>query len=214
MIVSDRFYIDKDHMIVDRLDPGGKISCPECLDACDMRDIADVPEFRDLRKFILGHRLHDLVADLLGPSPSRQWQGEWMLERTLRAVIVATALPTTDPVACTGALPAIEVRLPGNGLVQFTSISLFVKDVESQLHKLYGPVSSKTMAPISSAVFAVTEVFLDLVPEYVVLRGNTGMPTTGIFLPSTGAALPKTSALSTTRVRMMFWNGCASVFGR
>jgi hypothetical protein len=173
MIVSERFYVDKGY-IVDRLDPDGvKVDVhPELAG-----------EQQDLRDFILWDLLCTLASDLL-PSPTRHISihgkagltHEWeRLVTTLRTVIFATILPTTEPAAYAGALPAIEVGSEKPGLRQFTSLSLFVRDLELHLHRLYGPLTSKEIAPISKAALAVTcEVLRHSRPELVKEHEDAG----------------------------------------
>jgi hypothetical protein len=149
MIVSERFYLDKGY-VIDRLDP-------------DVR--ADTfPELglvqQDLRYFILDDRLRRLVSDLLPATAADTPIQRDRLVCPLRAVIVATVLPTTEPLAYAGALPANDVDSPKPGLRQFTSLSLFVRDLELHLQELYGPVPLKVMTPISEAALDVTREVL------------------------------------------------------
>ena len=173
MIVSERFYVDKGY-IVDRLDPDGvKISAfPELAS-----------EQQDPRDFILADLLRRLATDLLRPTaaeismhgkdqPPYDWEP---LVTALREVMLATILPTTKPLVYAGALPAIEVKGEERGLQQFTSLSLFARDLELHLQRLYGPVASKEMAPISKAALAVTcEVLHHSRPELVQEHEDAG----------------------------------------
>jgi hypothetical protein len=114
------------------------------------------PSDKDVRGYLLWRRLNDLVPKLIVESKT-ELVGR-SLVYMLRAVIEASQLNILDPSL------AIDHPFKGklrkkNGIGDYTSISLFIRDVERLLRKLYGDLDSKALEELLEAIRLIVDEF-------------------------------------------------------
>jgi hypothetical protein len=165
MVANDqqrRFSLDDRGYIVDKanLANSGRYKSHGCPNASD----------KDIRRYILAIRLDRLVRKLIVGSPARTVADRGSLVLMLRFAIEASQLNTLDP--------SFAIDRPFKGKLRrkermrdYTSISLFVRDVERLLRELYGDLDSDALDELLFAITVIVEEFtryvcLDLCTEY------------------------------------------------
>jgi hypothetical protein len=144
----------------------------------DKANLADIRRYKyhgwpnasdkDIRRYILAIRLDRLVRKLIVGSKAETDRGSLVL--MLRFAIEASQLNTLDPSF------AIDRPFKGKlrrkeGMRDYTSISLFVRDVERLLRELYGDLDSDALDELLFAIRVIVEEFtgyvcLDVCREY------------------------------------------------
>jgi hypothetical protein len=154
-----RFRLDKQGYIIDNLNLGnsGKYEYAG-------RNDSDI----EFRRHILWIRLDDLVPKLIVGPNARKLRDS--LVKLLLAVIEASQLNTLDP------LISIQHPFKGKlrrkeGMRDYTSISLFVRDVERVLRDLYGDLERTELDTVLSAISEIVVEVMgfvrpDLAAEY------------------------------------------------
>jgi hypothetical protein len=162
MTANQRFSSNEDRYIIDRLNPAKHVEC-----YCGEGDPKDDMH---LRERVLWIRLADLVEDLIintNPterlSDGREYQPDCeesrSISRALYNAITASHLNTF------GVTLSIQYRYGGEltrekvGWQDFTSLSLFVDDVEHLLRDLYGEFDNRAISRVRDAVFWIVEEF-------------------------------------------------------
>jgi hypothetical protein len=161
MTTTQRFSFNDNGYIIDRLNPAATpVYCHEGHQKDDMH----------LREQVLWIRLADLVEDLItNINPieklpdGREYQ-RWCAERhsiswALYNAITASHLNTLDVALSIQHVGGGELKREKVGLQDFTSLSLFVDDVERLLRNLYGEFDNQAVKRVRDAVFWIVEEF-------------------------------------------------------
>jgi hypothetical protein len=155
MTTTQRFSFNDNGYIIDRLNPAATpVYCHEGHQKDDMH----------LREQVLWIRLADLVEDLItniNPieklSDGREYQ-RWCAERhsiswALYNAITASHLNTLDVALSIQHVGGGELKREKVGLQDFTSLSLFVDDVERLLRNLYGEFDNQAVKRVRTRYF-------------------------------------------------------------
>ena len=160
MTTTQTFSFNENGYIIDRLSPAAPpIYCHEG-DQDDMH----------LRERVLWIRLADLVEDLItNTNPIEKlpdgreyqpWRGErHSISWALYNAITASHLNTLDVALSIQHRGGGELKREKVGLQDFTSLSLFVDDVERLLRNLYGEFDNRAIKRVRDAVFWIVEEF-------------------------------------------------------
>lgn len=155
MIVNQRFFINEDRYIVDRVNWANN----------DLRDvpIGALEDEHHLRAYLLGTRLEGLFRDLIVPVGLKKKNGDYQYKPFNRAESVLSSV-----LAAIGAarLSGLEYELnhqefdgmlkcDRQGMQDYTSLALFVDDVERLLRDLYGDFDDQATNRIRLAVFDI-----------------------------------------------------------
>jgi len=148
---NQRFVLNERNQVIDKLNPDNQPIDGHRFEGDPEDDI-------NLRKAVLRDRLSALVGDL--PTERGLW---WILVST----IYASHLNTFDPAL------SIQNRFDGTlkrekkGVQAFTSLSLFIDDVERLLRDLYGDIESEALESLRYAIYFITKKYLreDLLEE-------------------------------------------------
>jgi hypothetical protein len=164
MQMNHRFSIKQDGLIVDALNPANNCDRNYFFDG-DPKDDAH------LRERVLWIRLADLVEHLIintnpmerfpdgqGYQPHCEESGS--ISWALYNAIMASHLNTLDVVLSIQHKFGGELKREKTGWQDFTSLSLFVDDVERLLRDLYGEADDKAVDRVRQAVSWIVEEFV------------------------------------------------------
>jgi hypothetical protein len=149
MTTNQRFVLNEKEHVVDTLNP-------TCEPISGHRWEGDPEDYVNLRMVVLRHRLAKLVDRLMQPSGAKDHKFWWVLVETIRASHLHTFAPVLS----------IQNKFDGvlkrenAGVRDITSLSLFVDDVQRLLRDLYGDVESGAVETLESAVYRITEGFM------------------------------------------------------
>jgi hypothetical protein len=158
MTIHRRFTVDENGTVIDTINPAntGKISW----------DPHDPEGDRYLRERILWERLCDLTDKLIvnrRPVERLPTGAEYrprMIPWVIFKTILASHLNTFDPWLSVQNPFDGKPRHEKVGMNDFTSLSLFIDDVESLLRDLYGEIESESLDRLRSALFFIVQEFL------------------------------------------------------
>jgi hypothetical protein len=157
MTTNQRFYLNEDRDIIDRLNPAAKYSVYYCWEGAPEDEM-------HLREQVLRMRLDDLVDDLIiNPDPmedlpidnfiamttkepeecQRNREAKHSISCTLFDAILAPHLNILDVALSIQHRFGGELKRKKRAWQDSTSLSLFVDDVECLLHDLYGNLDNE-----------------------------------------------------------------------
>jgi len=143
MTANQRFSLTEDRRVIDRLNPRNnrKAWCHEGDQEHDLR----------LREIVLFARLQDLVESLIVNLPEERHSISW----ALYYAIMASHLNTLDVALSLQHKFDGQLRREKVGMQDYTSLSLFVDDVECLLRDLYGNCDEQAIDVVRHAVLAI-----------------------------------------------------------
>jgi len=148
--MNQRFILNEREEIIDKLNPGGDPIPYE----------GDFEDDKRLRELVFQARLRELMGRLFGPSKFYFYRKICL---AFEMVIHASHLNTLDPAL------AIQNRFDGTlkrkkrGLSDFTSLSLFIDDVERLLRDLYGDVEGEAIERGRYSLWSILKSFVGVV---------------------------------------------------
>jgi hypothetical protein len=164
MIIHRRFFVDENGYIIDTINPANSRKV-----YCWQKGVAK--DDRQLRELVLWERLGDMFDRLKfkwGPTltgePSEMHLQYADGDRTDALSVIfntirVSHLNTFDPWLSVQNRFDGSLRRPKVGMHDFTSLSLFVDDVEGLLRDLYGEVDSEVLDLVRDAVLAGVKEF-------------------------------------------------------
>jgi hypothetical protein len=173
MTTNQRFYLNEDRDIIDRLNPTAKYRVLYCWEGAPEDDM-------HLREQVLWRRLYDLVVDLIfnrdprkeppiddfvamTTKESEEWERNYKardsISETLFDAIIASHLNTLDVALSIRHRFGGELKREKLGCQDSTSLSLFVDDVECLLRDLYGELDNEAIDRMRRAVLRIVEEF-------------------------------------------------------
>jgi hypothetical protein len=166
MTINDRFYLNEDNRIIDKLNPAnnGKAEWLE--------EYGYPRNEQSFRELLLWRRLRDLVHDLIintNPIEKRHngeeyqpvCEGALSIWHALHKTIIASHLNTLDVALSVRHKFGGELKREKRGWQDVTSLSLFVDDVERLLRDLYGESDNQAIDHVRSALFVIISGFAE-----------------------------------------------------
>ena len=160
MTANQRFCLNEDRYIIDSLNPAKHAEC-----YCAQHELTDDMH---LREQVLHSRLFHLVTDLNTNQMPRlpddreyrpSLQKNQSIAFALYYAIWASHLATLDVALSIQHRFDGELKRKKEGMQDFTSLSLFVDDVERLLHDLYGKLANEAITRVRHAVFWIVAEF-------------------------------------------------------
>jgi hypothetical protein len=160
MNANQRFCLNERHDITDRLDPTVEVSWPMGFNEDEV----------SLREGVLWLRLADLVdALIINTNPLRklpngeeyqpQCEESQSVSSALYSMIKASQLNTIDVALSVQHRFGGKLKREKLGWQDFTSLSLFVDDVERLLRDLYGELDNQTIDRVRHAALSIVQEF-------------------------------------------------------
>jgi hypothetical protein len=159
MTTNHRFSLNEEGYVIDMLNPTNTREC-YCGEGSSEDELY-------LRERVLWIRLCEVVRALIIEPKKKLPSGEehqineevHSISRALLGAIEASHLNTLDPLLSTQHKFDGKLKREKTGMQDFTSLSLFVDDVERLLRDLYGVFDSQAIERVRRAVFAIVDEF-------------------------------------------------------
>jgi hypothetical protein len=155
MIVNQRFFINEDRYIIDRINwaNNGLLDVP----------VGALEDEHHLRAYLLETRIKGLFRDLIAPTRGKKKNRDYeykpfnQAEHALSSVLVAIGASRLSGLEYELNHQKFDGKLKRDrrGMQDYTSLALFVDDVERLLRDLYGDFDDQATDRIRSAVFDI-----------------------------------------------------------